>query len=560
MIEKIEFLKYKRLENLEINLGSGLISIMGTNGTCKSSLLYIISNSYKEIENNSDFFTDVNCMKTIKKVNQVINPKIEKLNKGDREYNDPAIGYSGNYYECTYADGKVLKFRKHNQEEQYRYRIIPKYDKGSNERLPYGLVIYLGLGRLYSYGEYANSDNISNLKYALPEKYQKELLKSYEDFTCYKIDQLKYEQMGDVKKRGTFSTNKKGIDSNTISAGEDNLMIILNALYSLKYFAESLKPEYQDVPGILLIDELDATLHPEFQIKLIDLFDTVCKDYKNLNIVFTTHSLNVLEECNRHKNKTIYLSDNVKKVGILDEVNEFTIRAALENKINRDYFSKKIPILTEDEEARDFLNVLLEYFSTTEPYDNKCARAINRLELVDSTFSSEALKKLFVDSKIDRRNLSLIGVVDGDKASMRNLSNSLISLPGSNCPEDIAFDVCRFIIENQGQSKVDDFIYHLNNEYSCTAHYINTKIIRAIDNNNALIEEKKANKERTHGIRRDINKKLYNQHKEILIEMFKFWVSYDKNKKQVDKFYNDLKVCFKQNAPYYGLSSTYWED
>ena len=560
MIEKIEFLKYKRLENLEINLGSGLISIMGTNGTCKSSLLYIISNSYKEIENNSDFFTDVNCMKTIKKVNQVINPKIEKLNKGDREYNDPAIGYSGNYYECTYADGKVLKFRKHNQEEQYRYRIIPKYDKGSNEKLPYGLVIYLGLGRLYSYGEYANSDNLLNLKYALPERYQKELLKSYEDFTGYKIDQLKYEQMGDVKKRGIFSTNMKGIDSNTISAGEDNLMIILNALYSLKYFAESLKPEYHDVPGILLIDELDATLHPEFQIKLISLFDTVCKDYKNLNIVFTTHSINVLEECSRRKNKIIYLSDNVKKVGVLDEVNEFTIRAALENKIDRDYFGKKIPILTEDEEARDFLNVLLEYFSTTEPYENKCARAINRLKPVDSTFSSEALKKLFVDSKIDRRNLSLIGVVDGDKTSMRNLSSSLISLPGSSCPENIAFNMCQFVIENQDDSKVSDFIYYLNHECGCTLRYINTKIIKEIADNNALIERKKSNKESTHGIQRDINKKLYNRHKEILIEMFKFWVRYDENRKQVDKFYNDLKVCFKQNAPYYGISSTYWED
>lgn len=154
MIEKIEFFKYKKLENLELSLGSGMISIMGTNGTCKSSLLHIISNSYQAFELNSGYFDDSKCIKIIKSINQMVNPKIETLNKGDRKYNDPAPEYSGHYYQCTYSNGQTLKFRKHNQKDSNRYRVIPKYDSKTNEKLPYGLVIYLGLGRLNAYGEY----------------------------------------------------------------------------------------------------------------------------------------------------------------------------------------------------------------------------------------------------------------------------------------------------------------------------------------------------------------------------------------------------------------------
>ena len=154
MIEKIEFLKYKKLESLEIPLGKGVVPIMGTNGTCKSSLLHIISNSYQAFDSNQEYFNDPKCIKIIRGINQMVNPKIETLNKGDRVYNDPAPEYTGNYYNCTYSNGLTLKFRKHNQKNSNRYRVIPKYESGSKEALPHGLVIYRGLGRLNAYGEF----------------------------------------------------------------------------------------------------------------------------------------------------------------------------------------------------------------------------------------------------------------------------------------------------------------------------------------------------------------------------------------------------------------------
>ena len=50
----------------------------------------------------------------------------------------------------------------------------------------------------------------------------------------------------------------------------------------------------QPVESILLIDELDATLHPSLQFKLLDLFNQYSHDYK-IQIFITTHSLSLIE-------------------------------------------------------------------------------------------------------------------------------------------------------------------------------------------------------------------------------------------------------------------------
>jgi len=48
------------------------------------------------------------------------------------------------------------------------------------------------------------------------------------------------------------------------------------------------------IPYFLLIDELDATLHPIAQNKLVDYLYEHAKKLK-IQIVFTTHSLSMLE-------------------------------------------------------------------------------------------------------------------------------------------------------------------------------------------------------------------------------------------------------------------------
>ncbi len=101
-------------------------------------------------------------MKSIRSLNNCTNPKIETLTKGEKIYANPAIGTVGILYSAEYYDGVKLDFRRKNDKplelEKKRFRIIPKYSQGTNEKLPVAPVIYLGLSRLMSSGEIDDSD------------------------------------------------------------------------------------------------------------------------------------------------------------------------------------------------------------------------------------------------------------------------------------------------------------------------------------------------------------------------------------------------------------------
>ncbi|HEC2227282.1 TPA: ATP-binding protein, partial [Staphylococcus delphini] len=120
-----------------------------------------------------------------------------------------------------------------------------------------------------------------------------------------KISNLSPNKMGDIKNRADFISDKAGIDSNTISSGEDNIYIILTALESLRYYFENIQSENK-IESILLIDEMDATLHPGLQYELYDLIQYYSYNYK-IQVVFTTHSLSLIEYILENNNQLIYL-------------------------------------------------------------------------------------------------------------------------------------------------------------------------------------------------------------------------------------------------------------
>lgn len=128
---------------------------------------------------------------------------------------------------------------------------------------------YLGLVRLYPFGEYLNDAAVQKIKKNLPA--------------------VSSQKMGDIKTRADFESDKEGIDSNTISAGEDNLFIIICALVSLRYYFENIA-SHNDVESILLIDEFDATLHPSLQNRLLKIFREYAEAYK-IQIIFTTQQI-----------------------------------------------------------------------------------------------------------------------------------------------------------------------------------------------------------------------------------------------------------------------------
>ena len=144
MISKISVIQYRKLKNIDLAFSSQLNFISGVNGTCKSSLLHMIANSFCEVGAKNASLKDPNCLPIIKSINSEFNPKIETLTKGDKKYNNPAIGVKGVLFSVTYADGRELKFRRHNSSKNNRYAIyIAPIERSaklreSSERRDYG--------------------------------------------------------------------------------------------------------------------------------------------------------------------------------------------------------------------------------------------------------------------------------------------------------------------------------------------------------------------------------------------------------------------------------------
>lgn len=548
MIKKIEIVKYKKLSNLTFEFGKRVNAVSGANSTCKTSLLHIISNSFQAPTKTADWIIDKKCISIINALNYMTNPKIETLNRGDIKYNDPARNVNGILYSVTYLNDIKLGFRKHNSDIDNRYSIKPKYARGSGEKLPFLPVIYLGLSRLVPIGEVHDDSNIQKISKKLPDEYRNELSLLYKDFTHYEIDSLSSSHLDDIKTRSTFETNIEGVDSNTISAGEDNLSIILTALLSLKYYYNSIISK-NDVESILLIDELDATLHPSYQLKMLKLLEKMSEDFK-IQIIFTTHSLFLMEKVIKNKDDFIYLIDNITSVRQMSNPNIYKIKMYLQNICANDIFSSvSIPVFTEDEEARLFVECLFDYYKKK---NTKFATIASTFHFVRASVSADVLETIFSDFKLSQIKDRAICILDGDHET--NLNNMVVSLPGKKAPENVLLEYLKTLYDH------DDFWSNEKIEelgYSKQWYYEN--IAKACDDFEKAENEKKNNGISTEGDRRNFNKRLFNSYILFFRLVFVFWINDENNAKEVKAFFGNLKVVYKRVCTYYQIDPYYWD-
>ncbi|MDK8238861.1 AAA family ATPase [Gemella morbillorum] len=553
MIKSIEFIQYRKLKNISFEFEKGVNIISGTNGTCKSSLLHIISNSFQKVKENDTRLKNNDSLKIIKNINKLTNPKIESLTKGDKIYNDPASGYKGTLFKCNYLNDTSLEFRRHNVKKNYRFAVKPRYKNKGKESLPCLPVIYLGLFRLFALGEFSdNEKSISKFSTNTSKDFKKDLENFYFGFTNYNLTLEDINSMGNIKNRIGFNTDKDGIDSNTISAGEDNLLIILTALLSLKYYYNNLNNSNQDVESILLIDEFDASLHPEFQIKLYE----ICKEYSQkykIQIFFTSHSLSLIEYALNKKNNSIfYLRDDIDSVGIVDDLDIYKIKMLLNNKTKKEvYLNNKIPIITEDFEARTILNLLLEYYS--EKFDTDLKSIFH---VVDANLSSEAIKTLTKDDYLLRSTLRTVNILDGDKHNEIDLNKHLMTLPGKKNPEELVFQYSKYLANNNKVFFTENKV--LENE-GYTLKYFQTNILKKIESIDEEIQKLEQQEKTKKGKKRELNKQLFNEFPIFWKFVIKEWINDDNNKTEVDTFFKNLHILFCKTSDFHGVNRLDWK-
>lgn len=553
MIKKIYIHKYRKLDNLELKFNKDINLLSGTNGTCKTSVLHLISNSFKAVTKNDNRIKNAKSIETIRFINASMNPKLETLTKGDKTYNDPAPGCKGILYEVYYQDNSHLDFRRHNSKTllRNRYSVKPQYKRGRGESLPSCPVIYLSLMRLAPFGEYQKDEDIVNVAKKLPDDYQARIAAYYKQFTGIDIMYGTAQKMGDIKTRTEFGTNYKGIDSNTISAGEDNLFIILTALVSLQFYFESIDSS-SETESIMLVDELDATLHPAYQLRLLDLFKKCSDEYK-IQFVFTSHSMTLIENALDNKYNVLYLQDEIDKVYLMEDVDIYKIKMSLNAILKKDlYYQKQIPVFTEDEEARVFLNCLFECWCDMNP-DSDFVKAKRLFYLADIKISCEALKNIFNDSQILRATMRSICILDGDQNP--NLSSHIITLPGGSNPEEVAFDIA----ESLFIKRVDAFWQHPDIKvFGYEITFYRDYIKPEIENIYETLKRMEENDESTRGKKRVMTKALFNKYKEFFECVYKYWIRLSENRAEVDKFFGQLKKMFKKVASYNDINPLEW--
>lgn len=540
MVKRLNINRYKKLNDIDIEFNSGVNAISGTNGTCKTTLLHMISNAYKAVSKTDHQFSNPEALRMITSLNAQVNTKIEKLAKGDKQYNNPAPGYKeGSLFEVEYLDGSRLSFRRHNSSVNNRYAIKPYYKKGSHDRLPAKPVLYLGLARLIPWGEYQDDSALKNSPFKLSKDVQSELSDLYAQITGIHANSFQAQNLRDIKKRQEFRTEVDGVDSNTVSSGEENVLILLTALLSLKHYYESLDEgsRSESVCSLLLVDELDATLHPSFQYALLRLLIDYSRKF-HIQIVFTTHSVFLLRQMFKEKLNVIYLYDGAGVVSKMDNPDIEKIEMYLTNKSRADLFSeKKIPVFTEDEEARCLIRLLISHLSNIAFGFNHLN---SHIHLIDGNLGGDVITSIFNDVQLRQSAIASFAILDGDKSS--NLSNNIIALPGNGLsPEWLVFDYAiKIATEGDNPFWAEDCIQAEGFSISHFNQWIKPDIDTARTNADGKKKREKA-------------KAIFNKNKLFFTYIFKAWMLDPENTEAIRFFGFNLQAVYHKTANYHRI-------
>lgn len=291
IIKAIKVEKFRAMENVELKIGNNLTAIAGRNATMKSTLLGMLGQPFS-IQKNSPLYGE----RTIDGYNfrSQFQEKFRLSKDHDiaGEHKWTLFFNNTSFYTSDHI-GIVSAARKSTGHED-TIRFINSEGKTKGKGYVQLPVVYLSLSRIYPIGEIGKTKTVTTDLTPAEEQL-------YVDW---------YKQILSIRevKNATVDVERKGLkqvfaglsddthDVFTSSAGEGNLGRILIAILSFKRLKEKHGKDYKG--GILLIDELDATLYGYSQIKLVQFLKMISEKYR-IQIIFTTHSPIILKEVNR---------------------------------------------------------------------------------------------------------------------------------------------------------------------------------------------------------------------------------------------------------------------
>lgn len=425
---------FRQFENCEVILGNKLTAIAGNNGTGKSTILGLLANS-SELRGKKNY------------IGKAFRGEFAELFSGS-----PGQDPTGRKIRLDYVERgqeKTVNFRTAWQNNGARFRVIPKRklpDGKTTEAKLTSPVIYLGLSRLYPFGEApTKSLKRHNQQWDSDEDHDW-FVDKYKEILSIRsttIESVSSFDIANSRKRGTgVKTGSYGPTAN--SAGQDNLGQILMAVLSFKRLKRELGNDWDG--GMLLIDEVDATLHPAAQRRLIDLLLKESGKY-GFQTVFTTHSTVVLEylidrigyitKNDPNDIEIAYLTDANRKLEVKRNPSWHTM--------TNDLFVRgpggsapKVGVFSEDDEARWLMQEIIEALNPA---------LMPHVDFIEASFGCETLIQLYEQDYPYMRDRII--VFDGDVSDEQigkipkryhKEARNILKLPGTVRPEQLIWD------------------------------------------------------------------------------------------------------------------------
>lgn len=438
-ITKIEIHDFRCFKDKVITLGEKVTVIAGQNGTGKSTILALLGHCAE---------LKVGVGRPI--LQRQFRTEFSEIIKSSPEFDSRNAKAFTITLEKHGNKTKKVVFRTGWWERGTRFRIIPRKSTERNtEKKIEWPTLYLGLGRLYPVGE--SELELKSSSPILSDEEKVAFYKVYKRILSLRDEPIGYAGLvlkGTPKQTLGIRTDK--YDATVNSAGQDNLSQIVLAVMSFEKLKKDMGEEWNG--GLLLIDELDATLHPVAQNRLMDYLYKSAKKLQ-IQIAFTTHSLSLLDYvCEKTENNKANKANNYQLV-YLTTRNEYL--EVLENptyqEVKNDMLvmtsylplsARKMTVYLEDDEARWL-------------FSNICRDFLDRLYLPQVSLGWQDYISLISQDYLHFRDSIFVLDGDVDEESINKKlggvdARNILRLPGNNSPEQAIFE---FLEQLDGQSE-----------------------------------------------------------------------------------------------------------
>lgn len=288
---------FRKFKNLTIPLAPRITLICGHNGVGKSTILGLLSSLSGITQGEEKSYFGKRFDASIAEIVYIDHASEVEAPKAAGKLSEPVVQYRIDgvelLKECSLTRrGNAARARVVARSLPHKQFIHAGIKVGPDAKVPLP-TIFLGMVRMLPVGESPDSrvqNNVAEEWHDDDIAFMLKIVKKVIPGAGAAAGDLSVNRIKNTSKLSTHPTYPYGPRS--VSLGQDSLGAIVTALASFRRIKRNLAEMYPG--GLLIIDELDASLHPHAIGVLVDVLRKAA-DELDLQIIATSHSTRLIE-------------------------------------------------------------------------------------------------------------------------------------------------------------------------------------------------------------------------------------------------------------------------